>query len=129
MRKPHEPQAGSMTSSPSCGLSILTAIFTTGRGVKYWPFCPFCSGLIKYSNAASTTSKAVCVSVYGSSAAAQSLRASAPELDPLAWIEHVAPIRSLLRLLKKIVEALVDDFGRGGWHSEFDCIAGLALGA
>ena len=39
--KPAEPQAVSITVSPSLGFIILTHMSITQRGVKYWPFSPF----------------------------------------------------------------------------------------
>ena len=52
---PQLPAAVSIIYSPGCGLSILTHISMTWRGVKYCPFSPLADLLTRYSNASSTT--------------------------------------------------------------------------
>lgn len=72
--KPAEPQAVSITVSPSFGFIILTHMSITQRGVKYCPFSPFEDLETKYSKASSITSRLELNSFHSSSEPTQTCR-------------------------------------------------------
>jgi hypothetical protein len=63
-----------MTVSCSWGLSILTHISITQRGVKYWPFPPLADLFTKHSKASSITSRLELNSFHSSSEPTQTCK-------------------------------------------------------
>src|SRR6266404_675135 len=84
---------------------------------------------MRYSKAASTASRSVWVREYGSSAAAQTRRASPRSLRTSPSSKISPQMRSPFCGEEEFVEPLVNDVGRPRRHSELDRVFVFVLGA
>ncbi len=107
---PELPQAVSIMVSFSVGFIIFTHISITYRGVKYWPFSPFCALLIKYSKASSTTSRLLLKSLMSCRVETQTARC---EGESRILLSSAKPLNFLLQL--KISISAVAKFQVSGW--------------